>query len=134
MTGVDIDNMSAGAKMNIQVASIIMGYDTGDMRKMPIPCPDGRPGCCVAHFGYFFPNGMSVPPFSTDISAALTMEEEITKMPGHIQVGYVSRLYEILNIPFNKPMPLSTEESLKLIRATPEQRCRAALKAVMGVY
>lgn len=84
--------------------------------------------------GKFWTEAQPVPPYSTSISAAFAMEEEITKMDAHIQVGYVSRLYELLNIPFNKPMPLSTEESLKLIRATPEQRCRAALKAVMGVY
>lgn len=128
MTGVNIDDMSAGPEINALIAEKIMNWCvTGGYGIPPRGYPkrtDGRIGSCVE----------DVPPFSTDITAALEMEAELCKMSAHIQVGYVSRLYEILNIPFSKPMPLSTKESLKLIRATPEQRCRAALKAVMGVY
>lgn len=123
MTGVDIDNMAPGHEMDALIAEKILGQRPGaDFSECP-------------KYGYTAEIGTVYPdPYSTNISFTLEMESELSKMSAHIQVGYVSRLYELLGIPFNKPMPLSTEESLKLIRATPEQRCRAALKAVMGVY
>ena len=65
---------------------------------------------------------------TSDISAAFEVQEKIKEMDGHIQVGFVSRLYEILDIPFNKL--LTTGNALKLIHATPEQRCKAAYLAI----
>lgn len=130
--------MAAGPKMNALVAEKVMGWKscTADI----VLCSNGTQRTVLDGNAWKLPIGDTyvfktvTPLFSTDISAAYAMEEELSKMDGHIQVGYVSRLYEILNIPFSKPLPLSTEESLKLIRATPEQRCRAALKAVMNIY
>lgn len=69
---------------------------------------------------------------STDISAAFEIEIEIMTMEGHIQIGYVSRLHEIVGVGFGKP--LTVVEELKLIHATPEQRCKAALLAVLNLW
>lgn len=66
-------------------------------------------------------------PYSSDISAAREMETELSKMESHVQLSYVSNLYEILGIPSGDM--LNCEHAFKFIRATPLQRCLAALKA-----
>lgn len=73
-----------------------------------------------------------VPHYSTDIVAVHEMESKIKKMDGHIQLGYVSRLIEILGIPHEKVAGCGY--LMKLLQATPEQKCKAALMAVLNIW
>lgn len=63
-----------------------------------------------------------------EMGAAWSVEERIMGMEGHIQVGYVSALYQLLDIPFDKMM--NTGNAIKLIHASQLNRCIAGLKAV----
>ncbi len=131
MASKEIDNLEAGREMDTLVAEKVMEWhqDGGPFwiraDKTQVlgwtvdPLPRGWENASMSD--RFRP--------STSISAAFEMEGVLSEMDGHIQVGYVSRLYEILDIPFGRVM--TTGNTIKLIRATPEQRCRAALKAVM---
>lgn len=48
------------------------------------PCPDGRPGCAVAHWGWFDANGVEVPRYSTDEGAARRLGALLRARPdGH---------------------------------------------------
>ena len=67
---------NASRELDALVAEKVMGFDTSQLKTMPIACPDGRPGCCVVHYDTFFANGSSLPPYSTSIAAAWEIVEK----------------------------------------------------------
>lgn len=122
------DDMPAGRTMDALVAEKVVGWkkrycscSDGVCGDMWFP-PDDDCGC-----GY---SEISLPSYSSDIAAAWEVDCAIAQQEGHIQLGYVQALHILLGIPSNTVLNVGQE--LKLIRATPEQRCKAALKA-MGV-
>lgn len=48
-----------------------------------VPCPDGRPGCCVAHLGDFDAQGVRLPDYSDDLAAAWRLVEAVRRGPAH---------------------------------------------------
>lgn len=56
--------------INSLVAERVMGMDLSTMSSMPVPCPDGIEGCCVAHYDMRFPTGLPLSDFAGNISSA----------------------------------------------------------------
>jgi hypothetical protein len=67
------------------------------------------------------------PDYLTDHSALWEMEEFVYAMSTTMGLKYALQLLELLDINTNRTLV----NMAKLIRATPEQRCKAALLAVM---
>lgn len=73
---------------------------------------------------HFYPNQL-VPEFSTQVAAAHEVEDEIERR--ELKCSYVTELLIILG---HYTMRGDFNEYWDLVRATPEQRCLAALRAV----
>jgi len=71
------------------------------------------------------------PNYSTDIAAAFKVEERMILEKGHAQIAYLQNIFHICGIP---RQPLTSGDIFKLIRLTPEQRCKAAVLAKMGYW
>lgn len=69
---------------------------------------------------------INILPYSSDIAAAMDVETAISKMDVDTQLCYTANLFKVLGIEGNM---IDIEQAFKLIRATPLQRCLAALKA-----
>lgn len=69
---------------------------------------------------------------STDIAAAFEVEKHMMLEEGHAQIAYLQNIFYICGIPFRQP--LTNGDILKLIRLTPEQRCKAAVLTKMGYW
>ncbi|OZQ66084.1 hypothetical protein CA600_12555 [Paenibacillus sp. VTT E-133280] len=70
------------------------------------------------------------PRYSTDISAAWEVESELIQKNSGVQTRYVWSLKWVTGWEDKQP---HFREDLKLIHATPEQRCKAALLAVLNL-
>ena len=101
---MDIDKMEACRELDALVAERVMGW--------------------LKHERYGL---ISVPPYSTDISAAWQMEDRIAEL-GLIE-EYCFQLNSIANAHLDRDY-FRQPQRWQLIHATPEDRCRAALKAV----
>lgn len=66
--------------------------------------------------------------YSKDISAAYEMEDKVYSVSAEMGLIYARYLIDVMNLGENRN--LST--LAKLIHATPEQRCKAALMAMEG--
>lgn len=75
--------------------------------------------------GYYGTGRKIVPHFSTDRAAAVVLENEIQRRG--LQERYVEALYPLVGA---WQFGMSTAEQWLLIRATPEQKCKAFLEAV----
>lgn len=93
----DWRTMEAGHELNAIVAGA-MGHMMPIARR-PIPCPDGRPGCAVAHYGWFDAAGVRIPSYSKDTGAAFQVVAEVQRrnpgwrfslLGGDVSYGYVS--------------------------------------------
>ncbi|WEK53273.1 MAG: hypothetical protein P0Y55_11810 [Candidatus Cohnella colombiensis] len=65
---------------------------------------------------------------SYDISAAWGVEEEILQKPTEVQVRYLLEIKLLIG-----GRELGKAFNLRVMHASPEQRCKAALLAVMGL-
>lgn len=96
-----------------------------------VPCPDNKQGCLVAHFG-FTSNGVPIPLYTTDHAACRLVEDEIERR--ELWGTYLSALVDILDIygydawyDWDRQWVSAVRD---ILRATPEQRCHAALRAL----
>lgn len=101
--------MQPGRELDALVAVQVMGLRR---EKRKIPCPDGIPGCAVAHYGYF-------PPFSTDISASWEVVEKLRTMEIYLNVHADKNRYYVL--------------AFVAADTAQEAICKAALLAVLYV-
>jgi hypothetical protein len=69
----------------------------------------------------------NLPEYSTDISSAWEMEEALYAKTPDMGMRYAKELINLMGIRDDRRL----SHLSKLIRATPEQRCKAALLAVM---
>jgi hypothetical protein len=75
--------------------------------------------------------GNSAPDYCHDLNAVWEVEERlILTGEGWQQVGYASRLMEILGIPHGSPM--NCGNIIKLAHASALDRCRAIIKVLEG--
>lgn len=84
---------------------------------------DGTFACWVTPEGkqWTYPSSGRLPRYSTDISAAWEVEEKIKVMSIDVVRQYVSNIYEV------------SGHGFVAIHASPEDRCKAALLAVLGL-
>lgn len=125
---IDIDAVSAGPELDALVAVHVMGWEL----MPPIPQPDD--GCADIYYrdgdwSLVALEDMSA--FSTDANCVREVEAEIRQQG--LAGKYVACLVRKVD-PNNRSVytPESELDLFPLIHATPEQRCRAAYKAVMG--
>ena len=64
------------ATLRLLVAEHVMGHAT-PFDQHPVPCPDGRPGCCVLHYDTFDAAGVRLPAYSTDVAAGMAVLEKV---------------------------------------------------------
>lgn len=134
--------MEAGPEFNALIAEYVFGWRKvhGPKTDCDGPCESFYvlvPPTIDDPFPHYPPRGSIKPwywchSWSTDIVETMTIEKKIGIMDGHIQLGYVSRLVEILGIPHEKVA--GSGYLMKLLQATPEQRCKAALMAVLNIW
>lgn len=95
----------------------------------PIPCPDKRPGCMVAHLSYTS-EGVRVPSYTTSLDAMRLVEDELAQQG--LQREYLHRLagmqqgsiacdVDCLDYESTPPLALWS-----FVCATPAQRAEAA--------
>ena len=89
-----------------------------------VPCPDNRPGCCAAHFGYSDDNGKPLPYYATDPTATPILLAEIERRG--LQERYIGWFYKhVCTDGMN-----SRQEVFAILRATPEQHARAFIQTI----
>lgn len=109
---MNIDEMQAGCEMDCIIAEKIFGWEDASWDR-EAHCHTGHPN--KEHYRY-----EQVPEYSTDIAAAWEVEEEIKNKGIRMQADYITEL--TLTVGPGK---------FEMVHATPEQRCKAALKAVL---
>lgn len=75
-----------GRELDAEVASRVFGVDTSRLVNLPVPCPDGNPGCCVLHLDRHFPSGVRLPHYSSDMKAAWEVFLKLPQQREHL--GY----------------------------------------------
>lgn len=108
-----VDALQGGRELEAAVAEFVLGYTCC--------CEDGPQSDCPIHGRQ--PNALQR--YSTDPTATRQVEDEIERRG--LQQRYTVLLSQRL---MDFSGWLSWRDSWALIRATPEQRCRAALDAV----
>ncbi len=134
LTPEAIDAMGEGRELDALIAEVVLELGKPGTKTFPIPCPDGRPGCCVAHFSsdWFLPDGTCLPFFSVDIAAALSL------VPVMREKGYYFKLTNDFASDMGGPYwcEFATEGAAKGAQDwadTPAQAIvRAALKATLS--
>ena len=91
-----------------------------------VPCPDNKLGCLVIHYGYLS-DGSPIPHYTTDYAATSLVEDGIERRG--LQESYIQAL--------DKLVAYERESGWEwfrwgILRATPDQRCRAAVAAIRG--
>lgn len=144
MTVEEIDNLKKGPELDAVVGEHIVGvkiFEYDEMMTEALEVWKEQPN--VTHFfggfkgeNWHILGGPKVyqlfSHYSTSPIAFIDVQCALSKMDGHIQIGYISWLYDALGIPFAEI--LSTGEILRLLEATPFYKCRAILKALSGNY
>lgn len=127
----DIDALAVGPALDAAVAEYVYGYDVRDHIEVIIdPDLDAPLHWRAKDTGKIVMTPQRVPNYSEDLGLAREVEAEIERQG---LVGpYVLYLSEELQISNGPRWDLKAIEVFALIHATPEQRSRAALKAVMG--
>ncbi len=125
---IDIDAVSAGPELDALVAEHVMGwiYDPSE--------------AIVIGPRYAEPNGethYACEAYSTDASRVREVEAEIERRGLTYQyAAWLAKEFDIEVFGFTDKnfnhAAILAEQAYKLITATPEQRCRAAYRAVMG--
>jgi hypothetical protein len=133
---MEIEKMKAGAETDLAIALAVMGWETvteDEDQPEQVPYHIGPnsevfyPRVADLHPGLYPQQGL--PPYSTSIAAAWLVEEKISQVPALLQ-QYVVELANLLHVNTLQTDALMCYGDLwRLIHATPEQRCKAALKA-----
>lgn len=92
-----------------------------------IPCPDGKPGCLVLHFGYTS-DGVPVPCYTTDDTACRLLLQEIEQR--RLQSAYIPALSQVVGYTWEVGREPSARQAWLMVYATAEQRCHAAVRAM----
>lgn len=123
---IDIDAVSAGPKLDKVVAELVMRWKPITLNgtilqwRVPWEADDGRNVQALTIF-----------PFSTDERYAAQVEAEIERR--ELSFDYTKALfYEVVKEDYMTYEGMTGIELFQLITATPEQRCRAAYRAVAG--
>lgn len=121
---MDIDKMKAGPEMDAHIAVNVMGWTRTEIEVKPADFGGGwyTKKYLVDLNGNVHP---AAPYYSTDIAAAWVMEERIAEL-GLIE-EYCFQLNAIANLHKDRDY-CRHPQRWQLIHATPEDRCRAALK------
>ena len=111
--------LQAGVKLDALVADQVMGQKR--IRECPLGDPD-----CPGKYEPMVGRWPCLPPYSTDIAAAHEMENEIECR------GLAHPYSVILAMTVCDPNTgwQDWQDTWRIIRATPAQRCRAALAAI----
>jgi hypothetical protein len=142
---MNIDEMQAGREMDALIAEKVMGISVqtfGDTCYLVNYCLKKENGD-LYYFNGECPTRASIeeakkliPRYSTDLAAAWEVEEKI------IQLDFINEYLEALQIIVNGVErgwtmtgiiighTYTVEQTINLVHASPEQRCRAALKAL----
>ena len=92
-----------------------------------IPCPDNKPGCLVIHYGYLS-DGSPILHYTTDQTAVRLVDDEIERRG--LQEPYIQALDKLVTYEHESGWVWFR---WGILRATPEQRCQAAVIAIRGV-
>lgn len=118
--------LKPGRELDALVAEKVMGLTVKDgwlFECRTVPCPDGKPGCCVIHTDYF---PVKPKPYSTSIEAAMEVLQKVKTKDNYVEIiapmgdpHWVCRVYECFDVQFGhgaETLPLAI--------------CGAALKSV----
>lgn len=123
MTREQILAMEPGRELDALIADKVMGWKECGIEGLRTRTAWGKP----SHFDCNDPR-VRIPGFSTDISAAWEVEVQFNQ-DSEVKSDYMIGLYMIVGLqPHLKP---SLDDLFLIAHATPEQRCKAALLAVM---
>lgn len=143
MTIEEINNLKIGPEMDAVIAEWVVGvkiWTHDEMMTEALEVWKEQPNVTSFFSGFKGENWHSDGPkvyqlfshYSTSPTVFTDVERALSIADGHIHVGYISWLYDALDIPMSKV--LNVGEILRLLQATPEQKCRAILKALSGNY